>query len=369
MTPSSRLFTLVSAAALLLLTAQSAVTRGQTQGHTPVLLQITDADSAAQAIGASPSIHRPMPVAATAGANQTQSPIPNTGTPGAKRFASPNAPTVFPLDMTNPDGNPTVVTAQHHNIYVNQPPSYWGDPDTFLTDLGQSQFIHLVDQFVGSHTPNRYTLGTSFQVYRPAAVPGNTVGNGFLAAVVHAAAVQTGSGYGHIFHIYLQQGVDVCYSSSFCYSPDNPATMVFCAFHSAFFFPDAVGLALFTVEPYQNTAGCNAPPSGTPNGQAADSLYDSLAHEVFETITDPIPPTPGITTGSWISHNLNFSESELGNAGLEVADTCGRSVLLNGALYNANPNILLNGNWYSVQSIYSNQSHGCTYQFGDGVGP
>jgi hypothetical protein len=82
MTPSSRLFTLVSAAALLLLTAQSAVTRGQTQGRAPVLLQITDADSAAQAIGAPLSIHPPTtsPVAATASANQTQSPIRNTGT-------------------------------------------------------------------------------------------------------------------------------------------------------------------------------------------------------------------------------------------------------------------------------------------------
>jgi hypothetical protein len=198
-----------------------------------------------------------MPVAATAGT-----------TPGAKRFTSPNAPTVFPLDMTNPDNNPTVVTAQHHNIYVNQPPSYWGDPDTFLTDLGQSQFIHLADQYVGAHTPNRYTLGTSFQVYRPAAVPGKTVGIGFLGAVVHAAAVQTGSGYGHIFHIYLQQGVDVCYGVV-CYSPNNPATMVFCAFHSAFFFNDAVGLALFTVEPYQNTAGCNVAPSGPAHGEWA----------------------------------------------------------------------------------------------------
>lgn len=350
---SLRLISLAPAV-VLLLTAQSALN----QLPAPVLLQVTDADIAAQNIAAPAVIHRP---------NTTTNSSANRHTPNGNSTVGPNTSTVFPLDMTNPDNNPTVVTAQHHNIYVNVPPSTWGDPDRFLTDLGQSTFINLVDEYVGSHAPNRYTLGTSFQVYRPAAVPGNTVADGFLQAVVHAAAVQTGSGYGHIYHIYLPQGVDVCYSSAtICYSPDNPANMVFCAFHSAFFFFDAVGLTLFTVEPYQNISACNVAP-GTPNGQTADSTYNSLSHEVFETITDPIPPTPGITTGSWISRNLNFREFDL-SAGLEVADACERLAVVDGTLHSANPNILLNGNLYSVQAIYSNQNHSCTYR-GDGVGP
>jgi hypothetical protein len=350
---SSRLISLAPAA-LLLLTAQFALS----QLPAPVLLQVTDADTAAQSVASPPVIHRPN---TTSGAANSHRHTPNnSGT------VDPNASTVFALDMTNPDNNPSVVTAQHHNIFVNLPPSTWGDPDKFLTDLGQSKLIRLVDEYVGAHTPNRYTLGTSFQVFRPAAVPGNTVADGFLQAVVHAAAVQTGSGYGHIYHIYLGPGVDVCYSSAtICYSPDKPANMVFCAFHSAFFFYDAVGLTLFTVEPYQNVAVCNVAP-GTPNGETADSTYDALSHEVFETITDPVPPTPGLSTGSWISRNLNFGEFDL-SVGLEVADACERWALLaDGTLHSANPNIALNGNLYSVQTIYSNKNHGCNYSVGNG---
>lgn len=362
MKPSLRLISLAPAV-VLLLTAQFALS----QLPAPVLLQVPDADIAAQSIAAPGVIHPPYTTPGATNSN-THSAQSNRHTPNSNGTVDPNGSTVFALDMTNPDNNPTVVTAQHHNIYVNLPPSHWGNPDQFLADLGQSKFISMVDEYVGSHVPNRYTLGTSFQVYRPAAVPGNTVADGFLQAVVHAAAVQTGSGYGHIYHIYLPQGVDVCYSSAtICYSPDKPANFVFCALHSAFFFFDSLGLTLFTVEPYQNTTACSVAP-GTPNGQTADSTYDSLSHEVFETITDPVPPTPGWTTGSWISRNLNFGEFDL-SEGLEVADACERLVVVDGTLHSASANILLNGNLYSVQAIYSNQQHGCAYRFGGGVGP
>ena len=69
------------------------------------------------------------------------------------------------------------------------------------------------------------------------------------------------------------------------YSPDNPATFAFCAFHASVNFSD-VGHVLFTVEPFQNVPGC-AVGKPSPNGVLVDSTASVLSHQLIETITDP----------------------------------------------------------------------------------
>src|SRR5262249_20139622 len=84
---------------------------------------------------------------------------------GAQAGGSPQqlpAASYYALDLVNQNHNPVLVTAQNHPIYVNNPPSHWGDPARFLTDLGSSDYIHIVDQYAGSSANHRYTLGTSF---------------------------------------------------------------------------------------------------------------------------------------------------------------------------------------------------------------
>jgi hypothetical protein len=82
---------------------------------------------------------------------------------------------------------------------------------------------------------------------------------------------------------FCPPGTDECFDSSFsvCYSPDNPNTCFFCAYHGSADFSD-IGHVLYSVELYQNVPGCSDPPR-TPNAQLADSTNDVLSHELLET--------------------------------------------------------------------------------------
>lgn len=256
---------------------------------------------------------------------------------------SPPAPAFYPEDVSklSPTGK-TILTTKHHLIFVNCPSTCWGNPSGFLTDLGQSTFMKLVDQYVGSTTANRYTVGSSASVTTTifagtSGVP--TLGENDILAIVHAVAKLTGfgTGYGNLYHVLIPPGVDTCMDEGGCYSPDNPASFVFCAYHFAVNFTD-IGPTYYTVEPFQNVAGCQVPASPTPpNGQLADSTYSTLSHEVFEAITDP-----DITTGYRALNTASVLFQEIG-------DLC------------AGPHaiFLINGKFYEVQLEYSNFYHAC----------
>jgi hypothetical protein len=233
-----------------------------------------------------------------------------------------------------------LVSAQSHSLYVDlncaagQCP---GNPEGFLADLGASATIHLVDQYVGSSAPNRYTVGPAMAIGYPFFT--NTLGENDIKAIVHAGALALGAGGGHIYHVFLPKDADTCFDQSpACYSPDKPSTFVFCAYHAAVNFSD-IGVVLYTVEPYQAVSGCAVPP-GSPNGVLADSTYSTLSHELFETITDPIPGQ------SWVARN------SLPVLGAEIGDLCqGPHAVLN-----------LNGRLYELQLEYSNTFHACVDQ-------
>jgi hypothetical protein len=261
--------------------------------------------------------------------NESTSPRSNQSTvPGVP------SPGFYPADLSNPTRGKVLTSAQSNNVYVNCAPSCWGAPSTFLARLAVSNLIHVTDEYVGATANNRYTVGTATSINTP--LPAKLSSNNILQ-LVHTAAKAHGSGYDHIYHIFLRSGVDVCTSANVCYSPDNTSTFVFCAYHGAADFRD-IGHVLYTVEPYQNVAGCSvAQPS--PNGAVVDSTSSTLSHELIETITDP-------------DGNAWFAQNSLIEYGAEIGDICENPFGRYGAFSVA-------GRQYAIQPEYSNKFHAC----------
>ena len=259
-------------------------------------------------------------------------------------------PGFFPADLSN-FGGQTVPSKSSEDIYYNCPSndeSCWGDPQGFLSNLSASKFIHVTDQYTGLKSNNRYPLSSTFVFI--------TNGPTFLSASdvqneVHQAAQLPQVGPGHIFHLFLPQGVDTCMDqgNTSCYSPDQPSTFTFCAYHAAVTFGDT-GTLLYTVEGFQDVGGCvlSPPPVGYPNGELADSTNSTLSHELFETITDPYG---GLGQPAWIG---NSSAREDGQ---EIGDECQGAFDNIGEVVPAY--ILVRGRTYQTQLEYSNSRHGC----------
>lgn len=255
----------------------------------------------------------------------------------------------YPGDLTYL-GGALVDAAQSHAVYLlpnGKCPiaQCWGNPEGFLKSVSHSDLIHLVDQYIGLGANHRYTNGFDAKVtYNPPATP---LTDDDMRAVVHAVAALSGdSGYGHIFHIFLPPGQDECFDATFsiCYSPDNPNSFFFCAYHSSADFKD-VGHVLYSVEPFQNVPGCQVRP-GTPNGQLIDSTNDSLSHELIETITDP-------DGTAWI----NFSDDVL--IGEEIADECAFVVFTSTNAFGDPFVYRIGDKLFATQPEYSNDLHGC----------
>jgi hypothetical protein len=254
-------------------------------------------------------------------------------------------PGFYPADVSDPANGPTVLTAASNPLYVNCAPTCWGSPATFLEDLGESTFIHVADQYIGTTASGRYTVGKAGSVAYPMK---HTLLDADILAIVHAGGKAFGTGYNHIYHVFIPPGVDVCSGgTTICYSPDNPSTFAFCAYHSSVTFSD-IGHTLFTVQPYQDVPGCSIAP-GSPNGSLIDSTASTLGHETFETITDP-------DGTAWWQH------SSVPLYGSEIADICEAFIIFGPNLYFSYGVVSLNGHPYEVQPMYSNGYHACAFQ-------
>jgi hypothetical protein len=253
------------------------------------------------------------------------------------------SPGFYPDDLSRPFRGPVVTSAENHPVFVDCPESCWGAPINFLNHLVKSQFMHIVDQYIGATANNRYAVGKSAAVSYPIVT---TLGDNDILQIAHSAASALGSGYEHIYHIFLPKGVDLCFTgTSSCYSPDNPSTFVFCAYHGSVTFSD-IGHVLFTAEPYQNVPGC-AIEQPSPNGALIDSTSSALSHETFETVTDPDPPT------GWVA------VSSGGVFGEEIGDLC--VPLVNPAApIEHDPVTSIFGKNYAIQPEYSNRFHACS---------
>jgi hypothetical protein len=314
------------------------------QSSTPAQTIISGSD---QAAAASPTkfVYRILPASTPAAKKLPAGSLTN------KKLSATSAlpmPGFYPADLAY-HGGPVVKNAENNLVYFDcpaGPTACWGNPAAFLKDLNHSVFVHLADQYVGATANLRYPVGGTVSINQT--LQTNVLGQNDILSIVHAAAVKLSiqNSYSNIFHVFLPQGVDTCFDlTSICYSPDNPSSFFFCAYHGAVWFND-IGHILFSVEPFQNVPGCQvATPS--PNGVLVDSTASVLSHEFFETITDP-------DLDAW------WSQASLIEWGEEVADIC--EPIVNSSGQFLDPVFLVNGKNYKLQLEYSNKFHACTHQ-------
>lgn len=265
-------------------------------------------------------------------------------TPGVAGSTSSLFGNRYPADLDYHGGH-VATTMASHAILVNTldgTAREWGDPLTFLSDLGNSDFIHIIDQFVGATASHRYTLSPHNYQIQLGSIAGPLTDADLQGIVALAVAAKGEAGYTHEYHVFLPPGVDECFDSTFtvCYSPDIPNTFYFCAYHGSFDVP-GVGHVLYSVEPYQNVSGCSDT-GAVPNGTLTDSTNSVLSHELFETITDPDGDAWWNSTGN-------------GLYGEEIGDECSfiNATGFDPSLY------YVNGKLYAAQPEYSNVNHSC----------
>jgi hypothetical protein len=240
----------------------------------------------------------------------------------------------YPADLVRKKG-PVMKSAAAFNIYVNCKSggeSCWGDPEGFQKNLSGSTFAALLTQY--THTPpSSYAFGGSFSVTYHTYT--KLFYSNDLLTVLHAALDENGksAGYSTLYHIFLPNGTDTCFDRTrFCYSPGHPKTNNFCAYHESVAFKDVPEPVIVSVEPYQDVGFCA---SRRSSGASAltNSTASTLAHETFESITDPGPAF------AWF--NFTFDS--------ELADLCETFQW----------KIAVNGTVYSLQPMYSNHYHAC----------
>jgi hypothetical protein len=240
----------------------------------------------------------------------------------------------YPGDLVRKKG-PVMRAAASFNIYVNCQSggeSCWGDPEGFEKNLTGSRFAALLKQYTNS-SPTAYTFGGAFSVkYRTYT---ELLYQSDLLAILHAALVQNGkkAGYTNMYHIFLPKGTDTCFDRTrSCYSPNHPRTNAFCAYHESVAFKDVSGNVIASVEPYQKVGFCASRASSGASG-LTNSTSSTLAHEMFESITDPGPAF------GWFNFTYGF----------EIGDLC----------ESFEWKIAVSGTGYSLQPMYSNRYHAC----------
>ncbi len=240
-----------------------------------------------------------------------------------------------PFDLTY-FGGQVLHAATSYNVYVNcptTPAACWGtgslSPRNVIKDLNFSDFIRLVNEYIGSDARKQFPV-KELKTTAKFATPEFAILEEIFQVIFSAVQKTGATGYDAMYHVFLPQGTSMCIDEFTCYSPDDPANSVFCAFHGSVDFSDTEHV-LFSVEPYQAVPGCQLP-GQTPHG-VIDATASTLSHEVMETITNP-------DGDGWF--NLLF--------GLEMADIC----------FAFATNRTLNGHDYFVQSEWSNKRHACT---------
>lgn len=245
----------------------------------------------------------------------------------------------------------TMPSSNAYNIYVSIDGKHcvtekcWGHPEEFLKALAGSAFAGLETQYKGGPASG-YKYGGHLAVTYPHYT--NVFYDNDLLAILSAAANKI-QAVGPVaeYHLFIPPGYDVCNDfSTQCYSPDNPSTLVFCAYHSSVYVPSIKQFIIFSVEPYMFTPVKTASGSYYPCRNADPSLPPSednfqasvLGHESFESWSDPIfDPYPQGYTG-------RFGE---------VGDVCAYAYFTN---------VKAKAMTFNVQEIYSNKVHGCNNQ-------
>lgn len=230
-------------------------------------------------------------------------------------------------------GGPTQTGGSEYNILVNcADESCWGGKITqYENDMQSSVMIGIVNQYGAG---GQYAAGGDYPVsYNTSA----TLQDADIFNIIHSVVTTYGlpTGYGAQYHVFLGSGVQQCSTSAGgCYA------VQYCAYHGSNDYTD-IGHVLYSTEPYQNIPGCQVP-SGSPQGQLADSTASVLSHETFETITDP-----DVAVNSIAWYNATYGE---------IGDLCAPA---NGVPVGL---VTLGVDTWEIQPEYSNAVSDCSYQ-------
>jgi len=257
---------------------------------------------------------------------------------------SPTTVLYYPADLKFLDGHngvASLTSATQHVVALNYSncPACWASDSIrnlpsaitqYLTDLNASTDITVTNQYTHSTMSRRYPPGSTWWNVNwsvPASITDTDVQSA-IHAVITAAGGVSAAGPGHVYHLFLPPGQDVCMSPGVCYSPDNPNTFYFCGYHGAVVFND-VGPVFYSVQPYAPVDGCQ---TSTQNPLSAQ--VSVLGHEITEAITDPYPGY------GWVATNI---------MGEEIGDLCAWNMYTR----------KIGSNTYTTQLEYSNAAHAC----------
>ncbi|MFN2527389.1 MAG: hypothetical protein ABR584_01560 [Candidatus Baltobacteraceae bacterium] len=234
-------------------------------------------------------------------------------------------------DLVN-NGGPTMGSASSYNILVNaSDESPWGGMiSQYQNDMNNSNMIGILSQYTGGGAGSYPVAGDYTVSYDTS----TTLQDQDIYNIVYQVASTTGAtGYGAIYHVFLQSGVQQCsQNAGGCYAQQ------YCAYHGNTDFSD-IGHVIYSTQPYEDIPGCSVG-GGSPNGSTADSTASVLSHEAYEAYTDPDVPQ----TLAW----YNQSAGEIGDI-CAPASGVPTGVVQLGA-----------DNW-QIQPEYSNSVHDCSF--------
>lgn len=232
------------------------------------------------------------------------------------------------------------------------------DVKQFMDDLGGSDYYNILTQYGDKKGPvkNRFAFGGGVidsSPYPHAGTRADPLRESNLVSEIKRVIKLRKLKFNNdntLFMIFTADGIQSCAGdNTFC---TFNSTQGYCAYHSNFSFKKKQ--IVFAVQPTMNTQNCQANDPTTDdnspnNDAAADRAIDLLAHEIFESVTDPVD-------GKGWSANGDLSR--------EIGDLCDQTY---GPRDDNGGDVVLNGHEYYVQSMYSNKDGGCVMALGGDV--
>jgi hypothetical protein len=200
------------------------------------------------------------------------------------------------------------------------PSGYQTTINQFVQDLDNTSYYDIASQYGdGSGNISSHVVYGGTWHDNTNAIPETNLTFGDLSAEVARAKAATGwtSDANSYFQVYTPSG----YASS---------VSGICALH--WFANPAIGQVLYPV------SGC-FPGTPYPNGSIVDAAINVSAHEIVETVTDPLG-------NAWYFQNTSG----------EIGDECNFNF---GSRASDGSNVTLNGHKYVVQQLWSNAVSGC----------
>jgi hypothetical protein len=274
-------------------------------------------------------------------------------------------------------GGPIMQTVDANLIFWLPPGSHYVSPPAgnaaadqlyentitnFLNDLGQTGYWNILTQYPGQCSSTACTapqnsagairVGRVFQDFTP--YPQSPLQDSDVQNEIQNFINQNGLSFGlnTEFFVFTGAAVQECNGLLGCTSTD------FCAYHSEFDFNG--GKVIYAFMPNADSLpGCSASISSGPNQLSADRETSFVSHELYESVTDPLPFGTSLNifdplgnTAWWDSSNI-FSSS----FGQEIGDKCNQ----------VPSSVNLNGKAFIAQQQWSNDTSNCVASFGPSI--